>query len=229
MVRLVYALGCGALCHSDALKPRTEVSIMDVPRFADEQRGFTLVEVMITVVIIGVLAALAIYGIRAYLSSSKSAEAKQNIGAITRAAVGAYQKELAPSEMPPESTKSSQAGHRLCGTAPPVPAAVPAGVKYQPNSAAGEDFNTGDEHNGWQCLNFELSQPTYFQLSYAKDASPMAPDNAAKCATDCFEAGARGDLDGDGLFSNFAMTGHINAATGSLKTATAIYALREDE
>ena len=202
---------------------------MNVPRFTDEQRGFTLVEMMITVAIIGVLAALAIYGIRSYLSSAKSAEAKQNVGAITRGAVAAYAKELAPSEMPQGGDASSQSSHRLCGTALPVPAAVPQGVKYQPSSKAGADFNSGDEHNGWQCLSFELSQPIYFQLSYAKNASPMAPDNAAKCATNCFEAGARGDLDGDGVFSRFAMTGHINAATGSLRTATAVYASKEDE
>ncbi|MFP6684876.1 MAG: hypothetical protein VB934_09190 [Polyangiaceae bacterium] len=39
---------------------------------------------MIVVAIIGVLAALAIYGVRKYLPHSKTSEAKQTVGAITR-------------------------------------------------------------------------------------------------------------------------------------------------
>lgn len=192
-------------------------------------RGFTLVELMITIAIIGVLAALAIYGIRYYLAGAKAAEAKQNIGAISRAAISAFQQEMAPGEVLAAGEKSSTASHRLCGTAQAVPANVPKGTKYQPSTADGADFNTGDKHNGWTCLGFGLTQPSYFQLSYTKDASPAAPNNPAKCVTSCFEAGARGDLDGDGTNSAFAMTGHVDEATSSLKTATVIYGELEDE
>jgi type IV pilus assembly protein PilA len=55
-------------------------------------RGFTLIEVMITVAIIGILASLAVYGVGKYIRSSKSGEATTMIGAI-KAAQEAYKAE----------------------------------------------------------------------------------------------------------------------------------------
>src|SRR5512145_2725128 len=49
---------------------------------AHPSRGYTLVETMIVVVIIGVLATLATYGVRRYIRRAKSAEARQMILSI---------------------------------------------------------------------------------------------------------------------------------------------------
>ncbi|MBU1343052.1 MAG: prepilin-type N-terminal cleavage/methylation domain-containing protein [Proteobacteria bacterium] len=46
------------------------------------QKGFTLIEVMIVIAIIGVLAAIAIPNYKNYQFKAKSAEAKTNLGAI---------------------------------------------------------------------------------------------------------------------------------------------------
>ncbi len=56
------------------------------------QRGYTLVELMIVIAIIGVLAALAVYGVRRYILSAKSAEAIEIINSI-RAAQEQYRDE----------------------------------------------------------------------------------------------------------------------------------------
>jgi type IV pilus assembly protein PilA len=46
------------------------------------ERGFTLVEMMITVAIVGILATLAVFGVSKYMNSSKTGEALQMIGSI---------------------------------------------------------------------------------------------------------------------------------------------------
>ncbi len=194
----------------------------------ETRRGFTLVELMIVVAIIGVLAALAIYGVRRYLASAKTGEAKNTIGAISRGSTAAYERETSKSETVAEGSVSADTAHTLCATATIVPAAVPVGRKYQPVTADGSDFETGDTTTGWKCLKFGLTQPIYYQYTYKKD-SAVAGGNPAVCATNCYEAAAKGDLDGDGVYSYFARTGHINVASRQLKASTQVYVENEFE
>ena len=70
--------------------------------------GFTLVELMIVVAIIGILAALAIYGVRRYLASAKTSEAKNNIGAISRGGQQAYERESNQTEILGEGSEGTR-------------------------------------------------------------------------------------------------------------------------
>jgi type IV pilus assembly protein PilA len=173
-----------------------------------------LVLLVISVPLVGIMSVLAIYGVRKYIAAAKTAEAKNNVNAIARDALAAYER---------DAMVGGKDVHRLCGSAPAVPAEIPAGAKYMPRSAPGSDFHSGDANAGWTCLKFEVDQPIYYQYAYETGAGSGKSGATARG----FEVRARGDLDGNGTSSLFARGADVR--DGNVVLSSQIYIENEFE
>jgi type IV pilus assembly protein PilA len=161
-------------------------------------------------------------------------EALNMVGAMSRGAAAAFEREQAASEVIEEGDATSPS-HQLCKSATAVPAKVPKGGKgYQPNTADGEDFESGDSGEGWRCLKFAATQPIHCQYSYiaggpfksTKRGNPSIEGVKAKDDDGnalVFEAAAECDFDGDGETSLYARIGGVNPKTQRLKVSTQVF------
>ena len=140
------------------------------------REGFTLIELMIVVAIIGILAAIAIPNFLRFQLRSKTGEAKTNLAAIRTAEEGYFSE---------YSVYVSQPA--------PWPGAAPNNTKQRwlPGSA----FDT---------LGWSPEGEVFFMYGVF---NPGPGVNAG-----AFTAAAEGDLDADGVLSNF---GYVHPATAA--------------
>jgi len=155
------------------------------------QRGYTLAELMIVVAMVGVLATLAVYGVRKYVLAAKSGEAMSMLTAI-KAAEENYRDET----FVYLGTADYDAWH---------PINKPGAFKTDWNA------DNGAASAVIRGLGVTTTNPVYYSYGVvagrAGDKIPAPPTsktnfNFPGSATEPFYVAiAKGDLDGDGVFS----------------------------
>jgi len=143
------------------------------------QKGFTLIELMIVVAIIGILAAVAIPSFMDYMKRAKKSEAGLQLNKIGKNAKRAY----------------SESSTYVSGTAGQLPSKPgTGGCCGGPNNHCAAVPASFASDAVWKNLDFQIDEPSLFYYDYTGAAAT-------------FTAKATGDLDCDGTEIVYTLTG----------------------
>lgn len=173
-------------------------------------QGFTMIELMIVVSIIGILAAIAIPSFLKFVRQSKTSEAPINIKAISEGAVSWFDTPQfqATNGNPmrkhfPHDGNSSQVLNGPTTLRRPSEAPCVKGrPQYKVDSKQWEAFP-------WKRLKFGINRPHYYQYQYTYNNSDVKSPS--------FTVAAHADLDCDTTVSTYTLQGKAHPVTGEVE------------
>jgi len=175
-----------------------------------KKEGFTLIELMIVVVIIGVLAALAIPTFIDFVKRSKTSEVPDNLKALFVGATTYYNQE--------RYERGTAAGD------PNTNCTVAAAAASYTAGNSKQVIDWDGEADSYELLGFGPADPVYYEyhIEGSTDLCGILAD------TDVYTFTANGDLDGDGVQSTFELAVTSNASN-ELRRAPGIFSDNELE
>ncbi len=153
--------------------------------------AFTILELVIVMLVIGIIAAMAIPSFMLYVRRARATEALQNVPRIFNAAMAYFEVE--------HSTRSGTVpALHLPETSPAVPTYVPGADVY---AATVQDWDDAS----WQALAFTVATPMRYRYQYCLGVGHHEGhdciDGTMEADKTRFEVVAVGDLNGNGVFS----------------------------